>query len=109
MTLAHAFAARQVFFTLEEPIRWFPKFTGNLTEFLVSLQRIERFLQCEEVNRKMVAFGDGEVKDMGIDVKISSANFMWGLTEKNGKSEIDKKADGFGETGKNRIIFDHFS
>jgi len=109
MTLAHAFAARQVFFTLQQPIQWFPKFTGNLTEFLVSLKRIERFLQCEEVNTKMVAIGDNQMKEMGIDVKISNGNFMWGSIEKNGEIIIGVEKNGSGEMGKNGIIFDHFS
>jgi ABC-type bacteriocin/lantibiotic exporter with double-glycine peptidase domain len=44
MSVARAFAAAHVLFSLEEPVKWLPEFVGHFVEFLVSMHRIHKYL-----------------------------------------------------------------
>lgn len=77
MILAHAFAARHVFYSIEEPIRWVPQFVGSFAEFLVSMRRIEKFLLCDEINSNIVEMNNEYCKEKEIDILIENANFTW--------------------------------
>ncbi|CAI2359203.1 unnamed protein product [Moneuplotes crassus] len=92
MILAHAFAARHVFYSLEEPIRWVPQFVGTFAEFLVSMRRIEKFLQCDEINPNIVEMNNEYCKEKEIDILIENANFTWaGSKVKEKEKDEDKK------------------
>lgn len=44
LSLANAFACMHVMYSLESPIKWIPNFIGYLMEFVVSMNRIQKFL-----------------------------------------------------------------
>ena len=66
-----------MFFLLEEPIKWLPEFLGTFTEFMVSMRRIQHFLRSNEINPKLVEYGNLELKKNKIDILIKNAHFTW--------------------------------
>ncbi|CAI2360453.1 unnamed protein product [Moneuplotes crassus] len=96
IVLAQAFAAGNIFYTLEEPIKWIPQFIGTCVEFLVSMNRIEKFLKCDELNPKIVEMDNEFCKKNEISIMIEGANFTWGggkvkETDEKGKDNNDNE------------------
>jgi ABC-type bacteriocin/lantibiotic exporter with double-glycine peptidase domain len=91
MSTATGFAALQVLFAIDEPIRWIPQFIGTFMEFLVSMRRIQRFLLCDEINSQLVESNNINLKNKDIDVLIEEANFSW--AGKKEKTDDEKEED----------------
>ncbi|CAI2363872.1 unnamed protein product [Moneuplotes crassus] len=83
MTLAYAFAARHIFYSLEQPMRRIPAFIGSYMEFLVSMKRIQKFLQCPEINPNIIKIQDEGLEQSGIDILMNNCNFTWGVSKEN--------------------------
>ena len=93
MSLANGFACLQVMNSLNMPIRWIPQFVGVLLKFMVSMRRIQAFLNWDEVNPQIVETHFKDIMDKDIDVEILNANFSWGGKLDDIKSKEDKKKD----------------
>lgn len=92
MVLSTAFAARHVFYTIDEPMHWIPQFIATFTEFIVSMKRIQKFLFCDEVNQKLVESENDYCKENKIDILIQQASFSWaGSQSDKSKDMIEEK------------------
>lgn len=76
MKVSTAFAALQVLNMLRDPTRWLPFFIGMMMEFTVSMKRIQKFLQAEEINQLLIEYD--RTVDAEHALSISNANFSWG-------------------------------
>jgi ATP-binding cassette, subfamily C (CFTR/MRP), member 1 len=89
MKVSTAFAALQVLNMLRDPTRWLPFFIGMMMEFTVSMKRIQKFLQEEEINQLLIEFD--RTRDAEYALSMSRANFSWG-GDKIQETKDDKKA-----------------
>ena len=87
ISLARAYAGIQVFKFLEFPLRWIPEFISALLEWVVSMKRIHKFMECSEINPELVNSGLSDITNTDTDVKVDNANFTWGGV----KQELEKK------------------
>ena len=78
ISLGKGMAALLIFNNLTLYIDWIPCFIGTLTQFQVSMRRIEKFLQWDEINPRIIHKYNSEAKNNGIDVLVQNANFSWG-------------------------------
>ena len=90
MSIASAFAARQVLFSIQDPIEWIPKFFGIFAEFLVSMRRIQKFLLWTEINQKLVESLNEDLQKKDIDILINNASFTWAGNQEKKKDDEDK-------------------
>jgi ABC-type multidrug transport system fused ATPase/permease subunit len=72
-----AVASIQALNLLRLTSRWLPFFIGLVIEFLVSMERIQHFLLCEEVDLKIIENKERENNETSVE--INSANFFWGF------------------------------
>jgi ABC-type multidrug transport system fused ATPase/permease subunit len=98
LDLSSAFFLISVFSIIQLPLRIIPMFVGYLTQFLVSLKRIQRFLLLEEINPTIVSRDQAEAHTALEDAQVAAclrggSNFIWGLKKKKegeGDESIDK-------------------
>lgn len=81
--MGKAFALIHTITILQEPLFYFGNQIGNLFDFFVSIQRIQRFLLLDEINQNLV------VKNNDVAVKINDGNFFHG--EPNEKLKLQLK------------------
>ena len=93
ISLANGFACLQVMNSLNMPIRWIPQFIGTFLQFMVSMRRIQNFIDCDEINPNIVEINWKEIKNKGLDVFVEQANFSWGgkKIENKGKGAKNPK------------------
>ena len=80
-----ALAILQLLNSLNESSRSVPSFISEFTEFLISMERIQAFLQCEELEAKSIKYDKNE--DTSISIK--DGHFFWGFqtNDKNDKTK----------------------
>ena len=93
MSLANGFAWLQVMNSLNMPIRWIPQFVGILLKFMVSMRRIQAFLNWDEVNPQLVDTHFKDIANKDIDVEVLNANFSWGGKQDNESQKSAQKAE----------------
>lgn len=97
MRVSTAFAALHVLNMLREPTRWLPFFLGMMMEFTVSMKRIQKFLNAEEIHPGLIQ----EKPMIGAltAISVNDSNFSWGGEKINKDDEDDKKK---GKDGKEK-------
>ena len=112
MSLSNGFAWLQVLYAIDAPIRWIPQFVGVLMEFAVSMKRIQKFLQWDEINQEIVDRDSRELKNSEIAVCLDNWNFYWGgrikeshQSEKLQNSKIQKKINENEVDGRNFVFW----
>lgn len=75
-----ALAILQILTSLHTSSRSLPTFIGDFVEFLVSMKRVQGFLNCPEVESDAISREDHSNGDQAILVEDS--NFFWGFDEK---------------------------
>ena len=75
---------------LREPMRYFPYFIGQFIELLVSMQRLQDFMLCDEINPGVV---NKLERDPNLDtaIQIKHGNFFWGLEKSINDQTANKK------------------
>lgn len=102
LDLSAAFFLISVFSIIQLPLRIIPMFVGYLTQFLVSLKRIQRFLLLEEINPTIVSRDQAEAHSALEDAQVAAclrggSNFIWGLK---------KKRDGEGDEEDHKAVLE---
>lgn len=102
LDLSAAFFLISVFSIIQLPLRIIPMFVGYLTQFLVSLKRIQRFLLLEEINPTIVSHDQAEAHSALEDAQVAAclrggSNFIWGLK---------KKRDGEGDEEDHKAVLE---
>lgn len=89
MTVANAFAAMRIIQMIRWPLGWVPHFIRNLSEFRSSMERIQKYLACPEINTDFVA----QTLDPSgkVAIKIKDSNFSWGGKKEEKKDEDKEK------------------
>ena len=77
-----ALAILQLLSSLNESSRLLPTFISDVTEFMVSIERIQSFLQCDELEIKRMIYD----KSDDTSISIKNCYFYWGF-EQSGSSE----------------------
>ena len=87
-----ALAILQLLNSLKESSRSLPYFIGEFTEFMVSMERIQAFLRCDELQAKRIYD-----KSDDTSILIRNGHFYWGFQQlinsqnKNNKNEERSK------------------
>jgi hypothetical protein len=75
ISVPYAIAILQVMGSLQTSTRRLPFFIGQVIEFLIALERIEKFLGVDEIEQGIIEKKD----DNEIGVKIVENSFYWGF------------------------------
>jgi ATP-binding cassette subfamily C (CFTR/MRP) protein 2 len=78
MDIANILTALRIFGSIFKPIRDLPRVISLLIETIVSLGRIEKFLNQDEVDESNVIKNDPDTMAEGIAIKVDNGNFSWG-------------------------------
>lgn len=103
--LATTFLLITLFSILGQPVRQLPWFVGQMVEFLISMQRIQRFLLCPEINERVIdssSVGANNNIDNAACTLRQNAIFHWGLKDEKEfelKEKLKKKGKGGGRRG----------
>ena len=72
MPLESGFAWIQAFQLMNHPITWLPYFIGSLTDFNLSMKRIQTFLLHKEIDQSAVVFDSDLRESTNIDILIEN-------------------------------------
>ena len=75
--------ALTLFNKLQHPLRIFPDIIINVYSTIVSMRRIENYLNQDEINEDNLIINDHECIDNNIRIKITDGNFSWGIPALN--------------------------
>ena len=75
IAVSTSLAIRQLLKQLGGTTKYITKFIEHIVEFLVSMNRMQEFLQNEEVNLSIIE----HKRDEDIAIKINSSHFFWGF------------------------------
>ena len=83
-----AVASLVLFNLMKEPMISIPMFFSDIIELVVSMRRIEKFLNLYEVQTDIIERKSGNDGEHSIEIK---GNFSWGFSSKEKEKEADKK------------------
>jgi ATP-binding cassette subfamily C (CFTR/MRP) protein 1 len=89
--IENIFVSLGVLNSLQEPVRAIAMIYTSFLETLISLRRIQRFLNQEDVQSDKVITDDEKTKSEGIAVKIEKGTFSWGAEQKDILNSPDDK------------------
>ena len=89
--IENIFVSLGVLNSLQEPIRAIAMIYTSFLETLISLRRIQRFLNQEDVQNDRIITNDENTKNEGIAVKIEKGTFSWGAEQKDILNSPDDK------------------
>ena len=75
ISVATSLAIRQLLKQLGKTTKHITKFIERFVEFLVSINRMQDFLKCDEVSMREIEF----MNDDSIAIRIDHSNFFWGF------------------------------
>ena len=84
-----AFTVITILNMIKDPLRSLPMFVGSAIEFMVSMRRIQAFMNVDEVNTTIVKIIDKEETNNAIEI-IPGSNFHWGVTPAKKEGSDDK-------------------
>ena len=87
ITVPTALAILQLLNNLNNSARSLPNFMGGFIEFLISMTRIQEFLDCEEADLSAIE----HKSDKDIALRIEDSNFFWGFEKPEEDSKKNKK------------------
>lgn len=77
-----------VFNLIKDPLRLLPMVVGMAIQFTVSMNRIQKFINNDEVVLSQIEEVDSQTTNNSVE--INTGNFFWGFPE---KKKDEKKAD----------------
>ena len=83
------FTALNLFNKIEGPLRYLPRLLSNFYETTISTQRIEKFLNQEEIN----PYNINNYSEKTLKIKIENGNFSCGVSQTLRKFEKNKDKD----------------
>ena len=88
------FTSLGIFAAIQGPIRMLPMIFNNFYETSISMRRIEKYLNEEEINERNIILNDKETKARGVMIKVENGDFSWGapVKENDVYSDIEGKA-----------------
>ena len=82
-----ALAILQLLNSLNESSRSVPSFISEFTEFLISMERIQAFLQCDELKEKAIKYD----KSDDTSISIKDGHFFWGFQTNDNKPKLQNQ------------------
>jgi ABC-type multidrug transport system fused ATPase/permease subunit len=79
MEIANILTCITIFNNIQEPLGDLPWILGRMNETLLSLGRIEKFLDQDEVDDSNLIRNDVEAVREDIAIKVENGNFSWGI------------------------------
>ena len=89
--IENIFVSLGVLNSLQEPVRAIAMIYTSFLETLISLKRIQRFLNQEDVQNDRIITNDEKTINEGIAVKIEKGTFSWGAEQKGILNAADDK------------------
>ena len=89
--IENIFVSLGVLNSLQEPVRAIAMIYTSFLETLISLRRIQRFLNQDDIQNDRVITDDEKMKSEGIAVKIEKGTFSWGAEQKDILNSPDDK------------------
>ena len=89
--IENIFVSLGVLNSLQEPVRAIAMIYTSFLETLISLKRIQRFLNQEDIQNEKVITNDERTQNEGIAVKIEKGTFSWGAEQKDILNSPDDK------------------
>ena len=77
--------------SIQEPIRMIAMIYANLLDSLISMRRIEKFMDQDDVIEENLIKNDQESINNGFDIVIKNCDFSWGMGKKAEKKIEEKK------------------
>ena len=77
--------------SIQEPIRMIAMIYANLLDSLISMKRIEKFLEQDDIIEENLIKNDEESINNGFDIVIKNCDFSWGMGKKAEKKEEEEK------------------
>jgi len=87
--LANILTCITIFNQIQNPIRTLPQILSTFIEMIVSLERLQTFMEQDEIDYKRLERDDIYTKNKGLDIIIENGNFSWGIEPT--KEERDEK------------------
>ena len=94
LVIEDIFTSLSMFAALQFPLRMIPGIINNWFETSISMKRIEKYLNEEEIREQNIIRNDAATKANGIAVKIENGSYSWGAPVKEGSSyeDLEKKS-----------------
>ena len=86
LDLATAVTCLVLFNLMKEPLIGLPMFVTDMIEMVVSMKRMQKFIETDEVQSMIVVRRDEE-EGPALEIR---GNFSWGLSEKKEEEEEEK-------------------
>jgi ATP-binding cassette subfamily C (CFTR/MRP) protein 1 len=77
--------------SIQEPIRMIAMIYANLLDSLISMRRIEKFMDQDDIIEENLIKNDQESINNGFDIVIKNCDFSWGMGKKAEKKIEEKK------------------
>ena len=87
--------------SIQEPIRMIAMIYANLLDSLISMRRIEKFMDQDDIIEENLIKNDQESINNGFDIVIKNCDFSWGMGKKAEK-KIEKKKNNKMKKNKNK-------
>ena len=81
MTVANTMLATSMFDRIKGPIQRIPSIFNNWSEVIISVERMEEFLQCEECQPNVLLRQSESSKENDVSIRIKG-NYSWGTNPK---------------------------
>ena len=81
--IENIFVSLGVLNSLQEPVRAIAMIYTSFLETLISLRRIQKFLNQEDVQKNAVILNDPKLDNEGLSIKIEKGTFSWGAEQKD--------------------------
>ena len=89
--IENIFVSLGVLNSLQEPVRAIAMIYTTFLETLISLKRIQKFLNQEDIQNERIITDDEKTKNEGIAIKIEKGTFSWGAEQKGILNAADDK------------------
>ena len=96
-----------IFFDLiKGPLRRLPLFIAFFVQFHVSMKRIQKFIDSDELDLEVLIDRSGESLEEDTAVRVNKASFSWGIKKSEDKKKVGKgkKKDKSGKNKKEKKI-----
>ena len=90
--LQTAFTVMIFFGLIQDPLRQFPLFISSLLQLVVSMKRIQEFLEADEIDQAKIVSVTPTDHSIDSAISISKHSFSWGVSNTTEESSNDKNS-----------------
>ena len=90
--LQTAFTVMIFFGLIQDPLRQFPLFISTLLQLVVSMRRIQEFLEADEIDQTKIVSVTPTDHSIESAISISKHSFSWGVNSSPDEPSRDKNA-----------------